>query len=194
MLNTSFKTDPKGNKKEKKGTKKITTLKSDNEFNVPYRVEITIPFLQKDFTGFKEAVAFKESGGRYYIVNTLGYLGKYQFGKSTLRYLRIYNRWAFLKNPELQEKAFIAYCKSNKFLLRKYLSIFVGKKIRGVIITESGLLAAAHLGGAGNVKKFLRTYGRYNFKDAYGTSIKDYLKEFAGYDVSFIKAERRARV
>src|SRR5210317_1730319 len=38
--------------------------------------------LGKSFVGFKEAIAFKESRGDYKIVNTLGYLGKYQFGKS----------------------------------------------------------------------------------------------------------------
>ena len=39
---------------------------------------LTIPYLQKNFVGFKEALAFKESQGKYRVVNTLGYLGKYQ--------------------------------------------------------------------------------------------------------------------
>jgi len=38
-----------------------------------------IPFVERDFVGFKEALAFKESQGEYTSVNTLGYLGKYQF-------------------------------------------------------------------------------------------------------------------
>ena len=160
----------------------------------PKLIDYNIPFLQKDFVGFKEALAFKESQGKYRIINTLGYLGKYQFGKSTLRRFRIYNTKSFLYNPELQEKAFIALCKVNKWILRKDIQRSVGKTINGIKITESGILAAAHLSGAGNVKKFLRTNGKKCFSDAYGSSIKSYLKKFADYDVSSIVADREASV
>ena len=151
-------------------------------------------FLQDDFIGFKEALAFKESQGKYKVVNTLGYLGKYQFGKTTLKRFRIYNTEHFLNDPELQEKAFIALCKVNKWILRKDIKRSVGKIINGVKITESGILAAAHLSGAGNVKKYLRSNGRYNFSDAYGATIRLYMKKFGGYDVSHIEADRLARV
>lgn len=153
-----------------------------------------IPFLQNDFVGFKEALAFKESQGKYRVINTLGYLGKYQFGKNTLERFRIYNTDAFLKNPELQEQTFIAYCQVNKWILRKDIQRSVGKVINGVKITESGILAAAHLSGAGNVKKYLRSNGNYNTSDAYGSTIQSYMKKFAGYDVSVIEADRLAKV
>ncbi|WP_408027001.1 MULTISPECIES: peptidoglycan-binding protein LysM [Tenacibaculum] len=156
--------------------------------------KVNIPFLLNDFVGFKEALAFKESQGRYRVVNTLGYLGKYQFGKETLKRFRIYNTTHFLKNPELQERTFVAYCKLNKWILRKDIKRSVGKTINGVKITESGILAAAHLSGAGNVKKFLRSNGSIRFNDAYGTSIQSYLKKFAGYDVSNIKANKKPTV
>ena len=159
-----------------------------------YADNFNIPFLVKDFVGFKEALAFKESQGRYRIVNKLGYLGKYQFGRETLKRFRIYNTQKFLKTPELQEKAFIAYCKVNKWILRKDIRRSVGKTINGTKITESGILAAAHLSGAGNVKKYLRSNGVFTFNDAFGTSIKSYMKKFAGYDVSNIKPNRKARV
>ena len=155
---------------------------------------ITIPFLQNDFVGFKEALAFKESQGRYRIVNSLGYLGKYQFGAATLERFQIYNTNSFLKNPELQEQVFIAYCKVNKWILRKDIKRSVGKIINGIKITESGILAAAHLSGAGNVKKYLRSSGSRNLSDAYGTSIASYMEIFAGYDVSFIVGDRKASV
>ncbi|WP_394335050.1 peptidoglycan-binding protein LysM [Tenacibaculum holothuriorum] len=153
--------------------------------------KLNFPYLQNDFVGFKEALAFKESQGRYSIVNKLGYLGKYQFGKSTLKRFRIYNTQNFLKDPELQEKAFIALCKVNKWILRKDIRRSVGKTINGVKITESGILAAAHLSGAGNVKKYLRSNGSFKFKDAFGTSIESYMKKFAGYDVANIKANKK---
>lgn len=152
------------------------------------------PKLGKSFIGFKEALAFKESRGDYESVNTLGYMGKYQFGKSTLELIGIYNTSEFLRNPELQEKAFIANAMRNKWVLRRDIKRFVGKTIDGVKITESGILAAAHLAGPGSVKKYLRSYGAIGFADAYGTTVRYYMKKFSGYDTSFIKAEKTPKV
>jgi hypothetical protein len=165
-----------------------------NTITSPKLVAYNIPYLEKDFVGFKEALAFKESQGKYTAVNTFGYLGKYQFGKTTLLRFKIYNTKAFLNNPELQEKAFKALCKVNKWILRKDIQRCVGKTINGITISTSGILAAAHLSGAGNVKKFLRSNGALNFSDAYGSSIESYLKKFGGYDVSEIEPDRNARI
>ena len=171
--------------------KKIGT---HNKITFPKFIDYNIPYLQKDFVGFKEALAFKESQGKYTVVNTLGYLGKYQFGRTTLQRFKIYNTQAFLRNPELQEKAFVALCKVNKWILRKDIKRSVGKTINGVKITESGILAAAHLSGAGNVKKFLRSNGADGFSDAYGSTIQSYLKKFSGYNLSSIEADKNAKV
>ena len=149
-----------------------------------------IPAVEKDFVGFKEALAFKESRGKYSLVNTLGYMGKYQFGKSTLKGLKI-NSKDFLKNPVLQEKAFKAYVERNKWILRKEIKQFSGKWINGIKITESGILAAAHLGGAGAVQQYLWSRGENRMKDAYGTTIEHYLRKFSGYDLSDIKAVKK---
>lgn len=151
------------------------------------------PKLDKSFVGFKEALAFKESRGNYFSVNTYGYLGKYQFGKNTLKLIGIYNTNNFLADPKLQEKAFIANAERNKWILRRDIKRFVGKHIGGVLITESGILAAAHLAGPGSVKKFLRSYGAIGFTDAYGTSIRNYMKRFSGYDTSFVIPNRKAK-
>ncbi|MCB0446744.1 MAG: peptidoglycan-binding protein LysM [Gelidibacter sp.] len=153
-----------------------------------------IPVLGKAYLGFKEAVAFKESRGNYRAVNDFGYLGKYQFGVETLKTLGIHNPDYFLNTPELQEKAFLANAERNKWILRKDISRFVGKTINGVQITESGILAAAHLAGAGSVKKFLRSYGSERFSDAFGSSITYYMKKFSGYDTSYISANKNAKV
>jgi len=165
-----------------------------NTITSPKLVAYNIPYLEKDFVGFKEALAFKESQGKYTAVNTFGYLGKYQFGKTTLLRFKIYNTKAFLNNPELQEKAFKALCKVNKWILRKDIQRCVGKTINGITISTSGILAAAHLSGARNVKKFLRSNGTLNFSDAYGSSIESYLKKFGGYDVSEIEPDRNAKI
>jgi len=55
-------------------------------------------------------------------------------------------------------------------------------------------LAAAHLGGPGNVKKFLRSYGATVFSDAYGSSVRYYMKKFAGFDTSSIEENKKAKV
>ncbi|GAA4818400.1 peptidoglycan-binding protein LysM [Litoribaculum gwangyangense] len=158
---------------------------SDDEFT---------PYLGKSFVGFKEALAFKESGGNYFSVNTYGYLGKYQFGSETLKLIGINNPSNFLKDPRLQEKAFVANVARNKWILRRDIKNFVGKRINGIIVTESGILAAAHLAGPGSVKKYLRSYGLDNFADGYGTTVHYYMKRFSGYDTSFVKPNKVAKV
>lgn len=177
------------NRSKKEGNKKKTTKPIPE---VVFKEDLNFPFLEKDFIGFREALAFKESQGKYMVVNKLGYLGKYQFGKSTLKRFKIYNTHSFLRDPELQEKTFIALCKVNKWILRKDINRFLGKKINGILITESGILAAAHLSGAGNVKKYLRSYGKIIFKGAFGTTIQDYMRKFKGYDVSNIIGDKYA--
>ncbi|TBN18877.1 lysozyme family protein [Hyunsoonleella pacifica] len=152
------------------------------------------PYLGKSFVGFKEALAFKESGGNYATINTYGYLGKYQFGKETLRLIGVRDINKFLGTPKLQEKAFIANAQRNKWILRRDINNFVGKRINGILVTESGILAAAHLAGAGSVKKYLRSYGLDNFADGYGTTVAYYMKKFSSYDTSFLKANKKAKV
>ncbi|WP_457611512.1 peptidoglycan-binding protein LysM [Lutibacter sp.] len=169
-------------------TKEISSVPTEKE---SFSKNYNIPFVGKSFNGFKEAVAFKESQGNYNEVNTLGYLGKYQFGKSTLKRFKIYNTQYFLNTPKLQEEAFIALCSVNKWILRKDIKRSIGKKINGIKVTESGILAAAHLAGAGNVKKYLRSNGKFTFKDAYGSSVQNYLQQFSGYDTSFIEANKK---
>ena len=150
-----------------------------------------IPFLDNSYVAFKEALAFKESQGKYGAVNTLGYLGKYQFGVSTLELLGIKNPRVFLNSPALQEKAFLVNTKRNKWVLRRDIKRFVGKKINGILITESGILAAAHLAGPGNIKRYLRSYGAIGTKDAYGTDISSYMRKFSNYNTTFVTAQKK---
>lgn len=153
-----------------------------------------IPFTGKFFVGYKEAIAFKESQGKYHLVNTLGYMGKYQFGVNTLRAIGIYDTARFMNSPSLQEKAFVALLSKNKWELRKEIAKYDGKTVGGILITESGILAAAHLGGAGSVKKFFRSNGTRYLRDDFGTSLRSFMKNFGGYDTSAIVADSNARV
>lgn len=151
-------------------------------------------FLGKTFVGFKEAIGFKESRNNYNTINEFGYMGKYQFGKGTLHMIGIYSPQEFMNDASLQEEAFLAYTSRNKWILRRDINRYVGRTMNGIKITESGILAAAHLAGAGNVKKYLRSGGAIGFSDAFGTSISYYLKKFSGYDTSSIEADKQAKV
>ena len=156
--------------------------------------DLNVPFTGKFFIGYKEAIAFRESQGKYKKINSIGCMGKYQFGSETLRSIGVHNDDLFLNSPRIQEKAFIALLSKNKWELKDEIEKYDGSVINGILITESGILAAAHLGGVGSVKKYLRTNGKRYFRDTYGTSIRSYIRVFGGYDTSFIVADSNANV
>jgi len=151
-------------------------------------------YLGKSYLGFKEALGFKESRGNYHIVNDYGYMGKYQFSRATLRMIGFKNTDNFLYDTRQQEAAFLAYTSFNKWVLRKDIKRYTGKTMAGVKVTESGILAAAHLAGPGNVKKFLRSGGANCFSDANGATIRYYLKKFSGYDTSHIVPSKKPQI
>ena len=157
-------------------------------------INLNVPFIGRFFIGYKEAIAFKESQGKYKKINTLGYLGKYQFGMKTLKTIGITDSLRFINSPRLQEKAFVALLSKNKWELKDYIQKFEGKIVDGVKITESGILAAAHLGGAGSVKRFLDTDGKRKCKDDYGTSVRTYMRDFGNYETERIVADKNATV
>ncbi|MFL2592113.1 MAG: peptidoglycan-binding protein LysM [Flavobacteriaceae bacterium] len=156
----------------------------------------TVPFIEKDFIGFREFLGFFESGSDYKKINRFGYLGKYQFGRGTLDIYGVSDLNDFIYNPELQEKVFLMNIKRNKWILRREIKNCSNKFLEDLFITESGILAAAHLSGPGNVKKFLRNKAstEFNKKDANGTSISDYIRIFKNYNLINIKQERRPKI
>jgi hypothetical protein len=147
---------------------------------------------------YLEAIAKKESTNRPYIVNQLGYIGKYQFHNLALIDAGVVKtkdeakkfRKKFINSSEEdrikmwseaeQDQAMINLMKKNKQYLKNY-SDYVGKTINDIEITWSGLLAAAHLGGQKHVKEFLESDGKKDFADANEVKISVYLKEFSGY-------------
>ena len=137
---------------------------------------------QQELQNFLDAIGFRESGNRYGITNKWGYMGRYQFGRSTLKGLGFkVTKKEFLNNPQLQEEAMMALLLHNKEKLQKYIDVFDGQTINGMLITESGILAAAHLGGQGSVKRYFKN-GKV-FKDGNGTKITSYMNTFSGYDL-----------
>jgi len=157
-------------------------------------IDLNVPFTGKFFVGYKEAIALMESEGEYKKINSLGYMGKYQFGMETLKSVGVHDSTLFLNSPKIQEKAFIALLAKNKWELKEVIEKYDGTIMNGIKVTESGILAAAHLGGVGSVKRYFKSNGKRYFRDAYGTSIRSYMKSFGGFDTSFIVADINANV
>lgn len=161
----------------------------------------------KTLEQFLTDLGARESGGKYNIINKYGYAGKYQMGEMALIDAGYYikpigkkynNDWKgiftgkdgvksiqdFLNNPQAQENAQIIYKKKQWGYLKAVgADKYVGKIINGYMITPSGLLAGAHLKGAGSVIKYLKSNGQIIENDGFGTSVETYIKHFAGYDV-----------
>ena len=147
---------------------------------VPEIKPVEIIIARNRHEDFLNAIGFKESGNRYDIVNRFGYMGRYQFGKRTLRRLGFkMSKEEFLNSPRIQEEAMHTLLTANKKSLQKYIDKYGGTYHNGILVTESGLLAAAHLGGSGSVRKWFRT-GKIR-KDGNGVKITTYMTKFSGY-------------
>ena len=165
------------------------------KLNINANIYVPVPFTVRDFVGFKNFLGFFESGSNYKKVNRFGYLGKYQFGKGTLKMYGVRNLSEYRFNPELQEKVFLMNVMRNKWILRREISWYSNRYLNGTYISESGIIAAAHLSGPGNVKKFLRSHCNPDLdkRDANGTSISDYLNIFKDYDLEDIAAIQKPK-
>jgi hypothetical protein len=158
------------------------SINKTDETHIEYYSEIEYDIPIDDTNDYLDRVGERESNGRYHIVNDYGYMGKYQFSHKTLNGLGIsVSKTEFLSNPQLQDSAMVALLIHNRILLKKYIDKYDGNDINGNIITESGILAAAHLIGPHRTKLLL-TEG-IDSEDAFGTSALSYLTEFSGYSL-----------
>lgn len=134
---------------------------------------------------FLDKIAHYESRGSYNPQpENPNYYGKYQIGPAALQTIGMpIAKNTFIKSPLLQEEAMRLLLLFNKEQLATYIGKYQFKKIKGIVVTESGILAASHLGGSGNVVKFLTTNGEQDFKDGNGTPVSKYLKELSSYQL-----------
>lgn len=166
-----------GESTETKSPSKVTSAQVPSASGLPI-----------DYNSYVQKIGEKESRGDYKAVNTLGYLGKYQFGAMALQDMGLVKKgtslkgldnpsnWnieggkqAFLNNAQLQEDTMLRYTKQNFKTLNRI----------GVINKDSspqeiaGYLAASHLLGPGGAKQL--SQGKSG-TDAYGTSSASYFK------------------
>lgn len=154
----------------------------------------------KSYLDFKNALGARESGNNYKAKNTLGYLGKYQFGLARLSDFGLCKRkegvpgWSnkcftwvepfseerFLKEAELQEKIFDIHIGNLCKRVKRIYADRLDKEVNGHFLTLSGAVACVHLLGMGGLIDF---FDSKIGSDAYGTKATDYIDLFCGYDI-----------
>ncbi len=146
-------------------------------------------YRESEFNRFIADLGKRESGNNWLSINCIGCFGEWQFKESTVHYLgfKHVTLKKFKKNPDvfppqLQRKALESLIKVNMALLKDYEG-YIGQTINGVLVTRSGMIAAAHLGGARSVKLFLTSGGKLDKKDTLGTAVSNYMKKFSFYDI-----------
>jgi len=158
----------------------------------------------QDNRSFLDVLSMLESSNDHTKVNTLGYIGKYQFGESALIATGYYtkdssvkNDWKgkwtgksgifskedFLSRPSLQDKVALEFTKINwQTAKRLGLDKYVGRTVRGIRVTNAAILAGIHLKGVVAVKNFLKH--SVDSSDAYGTEVSSYMKKLSNHTVS----------
>ena len=142
-----------------------------------------------DYESYAKAVGARESGNNYKAVNTLGFVGKYQFGAPALtdiglvkkgtknKDLKEAKNWnidggldTFLNTPKIQEDAMKKYTEMNMKTLKRIGVISDKSSAKDI----AGALASAHLLGPGGAKNLI-VKGKEG-QDAYGTKASEYLR------------------
>lgn len=158
------------------------------------------------YADFLKAVATKESSMNAGVTNGLGYVGLFQMGTAAMTDAGYYksngtasNSWQgtftgkngvtslaqFKANPDLQVQAITDYYSKLQSYVNYYgLNQYVGKTVNGVPITESGLIAGAHLVGIGSLKQYLESGGSVIPKDGNGVPVTQYITQFGGYTMA----------
>lgn len=161
--------------------------------NTPeYQEKIVKQKVNTDFIQYRKRMAKIESGHNWKVVNQYGYMGLYQFGIPALRACGVHNITLakFVKNPNCfpvkkQHKVFKTYTGLNYFYLKQLIEYWRGKTVRGVVLTDAGILAGAHLVGSGSAAQFLTSGGVINPVDGNGVSFLDYAAKFSDIKANF---------
>ena len=159
--------------------------------------ELSIPIVEveeesdsrKDLLRFLEAIALFESNNRYDVVNSYGFLGRYQFSPRTIKHLGydVLNE-DFLRNKRLQDEIMLAYMRENYISLRPYIDEYNNTNYKGMYITTSSILAGAHFAGAMGMKRFLlNKLDSIGTVDANGMTLRKYMTKFSDYNVEMVE-------
>lgn len=156
------------------------------------------------YDDFLAALRLRESSGDYSVVNSLGFLGAYQFGEAALVDLGVVARDAnpydntfnggftgsyglssvsdFLGNAAAQDAIALAWFDILWARIRYFdIEFYADQTLNTVTLSKTGMLAGSHLLGTGRLIDFIKAGGNAAFTDAYGTGLQEYLTLFADY-------------
>lgn len=177
------------------------------------RVDDTVPRkspCDKTYSDFLRDLRDRESSGNYFAINSLNFIGAYQFGEAALIDLGyvhtdddVYDNdygggftgkngiesiADFLMDPKVQDDAAREWMQIMwTYIEADGLSKFTWQQIGDITLSPSAMLASSHLLGTGALRRFIESKGRANIQDPFGTSLKSYIDHFNGYNVPFIE-------
>ncbi|MBU6140399.1 MAG: hypothetical protein KGP29_02430, partial [Proteobacteria bacterium] len=165
-----------------------------------------------DALGFRESSSIPGGQQNYDKINPIGFIGKYQWGEAALYDLGYYtkdgdtnlykNDWTgnwsgkdginsredFLNNGQIQEKVILDWMNILwSRITSQGLAKYEGQILNDIQITKTGMLAVAHLlgTGEGGLKTYLESGAVSVGGDDFGTTAKDYMTYFSGYESPF---------
>ena len=165
-------------------------------------------FAAAEYSDYLAALCTQESGCNPSSINRYGFIGSYQMGEAALIDAGYYlkdgtknNDWKgswtgknginsladFYASPAIQTQAINDYnAKQWRYILADGANQYLGQTINGILITESGLLAGAHLVGHAGLLTFLASGGSVVPKDANNVLVTNYIHKFSGYNIAEI--------
>lgn len=168
---------------------------------------MTAPATRGDLTDFLNALGQRESSNDYSVVNSLGYLGRYQFGELALidagyyagrdgsssndfsggwtGRLGVTSKAAFLASTEAQDDAARVYVEKLWSYIRALdLEFYAQQSLNSVDLSISGMIGGAWLVGSGGLRTFITSGGTSAPGDANATKVTEYIELLADYDLS----------
>ena len=145
--------------------------------------------------GLPPSLIGTESGGNWQAQNSevgaggaIGHFGRGQFGQARLQDAmdagvipQGMTPQQFMDDPAAQLRVETWHdADIQGFISRNGLDRYYGQTVGGVMMTPGGMLAIAHLGGNGGLRRYLESGGQYNPSDSFGTSLRDYAQTHSG--------------
>lgn len=160
-----------------------------------------------EYNDYLAALCTRESGCNPGSENKSGYLGNYQMGEAALIDAGYYTKdntpdindwrgaWTGKNGINSKEDFFASAAKQTQAIddynIKQWDTIkadgsdqFLGQTINGILITESGLLAGAHLVGHAGLHQFLASNGQVVPHDGNKVAVIRYIDKFSGYNIA----------
>lgn len=130
-------------------------------------------YLYKGLNEYKTILAQMESNHDDNAIGLNYYKGKYQIGKQAAKDINVPYDSLFI--PYWSDTAVVRLMRVNWNYLEGYQKR-VGSTIKGVKVTQAGLLAGCHLKGHIWVKMWLKSNGEIDGQDANGVPVSFYIR------------------